>query len=378
MKHLLFGACLVVVLTLCASAQRGTGKGPSRNIPTGPQRPGTPLNNTGGVFLSGKVILDDGTPLTEPAAIQTICRGQKHTEAYTDSHGNFSFEVGRSANANSAGLADADTSWGNQSASRSRTLQDCDLQAYLAGFTSESMPLSSKLSLGESSDVGRLVLHRVGKVEGLTISATTAAAPGPARKAYEKGCKEEAKNHWDEAEQALAKAVEIYPKYAIAWFELGRVQQQKNNPDGARNSFQQSIAADPQYASPYRQLAQLAAMAKQWTEVVNITSKLLALNPVNFPDAWFLNALGNYHQQNLENAEKSARQGIRVDDEHHAPKLELLLGVVLAQRQKYNEAADHLRQYLQLEPNGADSENARKQLDTVIQLASTNRPSDQK
>jgi len=378
MKHLLFGACLVVVLTLCASAQRGTGKGPSRNIPTGPQRPGTPLNNTGGVFLSGKVILDDGTPLTEPAAIQTICRGQKHTEAYTDSHGNFSFEVGRSANANSAGLADADTSWGNQSASRSRTLQDCDLQAYLAGFISESMPLSTKLSLGESSDVGRLVLHRVGKVEGLTISATTAAAPGPARKAYEKGCKEEEKNHWDEAEQALAKAVEIYPKYAIAWFELGRVQQQKNNPDGARNSFQQSVAADPQYASPYRHLAQLAAMAKQWTEVVNITSKLLALNPVNFPDAWFLNALGNYFQQDLEKAEKSARQGIRVDDEHHAPKLELLLGVVLAQRQKYNEAADHLRQYLQLEPNGADSENARKQLDTVTQLASANGPTDKR
>ena len=148
MKHLLFGACLAAVLTLSASAQRGTGKGPSRNFPTAPLPPGTPPNNTGSIFLSGKVILDDGTPLTEPAAVQTICRGQKHTEAYTDSHGNFSFEVGRSANTNAAGLADADTSWSNQGAGRPRTLQDCDLQAALAGFTSESMPLSTKLSLG--------------------------------------------------------------------------------------------------------------------------------------------------------------------------------------------------------------------------------------
>jgi tetratricopeptide (TPR) repeat protein len=92
---------------------------------------------------------------------------------------------------------------------------------------------------------------------------------------------------------------------------------------------------------------------------------------VNFPDAWFLNALGHYYQQNLENAEKSARQGIRMDEEHHTPKLELLLGVVLAQRRKYDEAADHLRQYLRLVPSGADSDSARKQLDAVTQLAST-------
>ena len=370
MKHLLFGACLVVVLSLSASAQKGGGRTPGR-VPSSAPPPGAAPTNTSSFFLTGKVVIDDGSQLTEPAAIQSICRGQKHTEAYTDSHGNFSFEIGRSTNANAAGFADADTSWSSQTANRTRTLQDCDLQASLAGFTSETMPLSAKLSLGESADVGRLVLHRVAKVDGLTISATTAAAPGPARKAYEKGCKEEQKDHWDEAEQALQKAVEVYPKYAIAWFELGRVQQHKNNPDAARTSFQQSIAADPQYASPYRGLAQLAAVAKQWTEVVNITSKLLALNPVNFPDAWFLNALGHYYQQNLENAEKSARQGIRMDEEHHTPKLELLLGVVLAQRRKYDEAADHLRQYLRLVPSGADSDSARKQLDAVTQLAST-------
>ena len=372
MKHFLLGSCLVLALSLSVSAQKGTGKGPTRNPPTTPlPPPGMAPNNTGTYFLSGRVVLDDGTTLTEPAAIQTICHGQKHTEAYTDSHGNFSFEIGHNTNSNAAGLADADTTWSNQSFNRARTLQDCDLQASLAGFVSEILPLSTKLSLGESSDLGRVVLHRVAKVEGLTISATTAAAPGPARKAYEKGCKEEQKNRLEEAEQSLEKAVELYPRYAIAWFELGRVQQQKNNTEGARKSFQQSIAADPQYANPYRYLAQSAAVAKQWSDVVEITSKLLALNPVNFPDAWFLNALAHYYGQNLENAEKSARQGIRVDDEHHVPKLEFLLGVVLAQRQKYDEAADHLRQYLRLVPSGADTEAARKQLAAVSQLSAS-------
>ena len=43
------------------------------------------------------------------------------------------------------------------------------------------------MSTFESADIGRLVLHRMGQVEGLTISATSAMAPKDAQKAYEKG-----------------------------------------------------------------------------------------------------------------------------------------------------------------------------------------------
>lgn len=360
--------CASLILSLCTSAfaQRGV-RNPSRNIPVAPP-PGVSNNTTGNVFLSGKVVIDDGTRLTEPAAIQSVCRGQKHTETYSDSHGNFSFEIGRSVNANSAGVTDADTSWANSGPNRVRALQDCELQASIAGFTSESVVLATKLSMGESADIGHIVVHRISKAEGLTISATTAAAPGSAKKAYEKGCKHANKSEWDQAEEAFQKAVGIYPRYAIAWFELGRVQQKKSNDDSARHSFQQSIGADPGYANPYRYLAQLAAVSKQWSDVVEITAKLLALNPVNFPDAWFLNALGHYEKQNLENAEKSARQGLRVDEEHHVPKLEYLLGVVLAERRNYDEALVHLNRYIQLIPGAANTEEVKKQVAQIEQL----------
>ena len=364
MKYFTLGSCLVLLLSLSAFAQRRGG----RNIPVAPPA-GIPASSSGSFFLSGKVVLDDGTELTEPAAIQTVCHGQKHTEAFTDSHGNFSFEVGRASGANAAGFSDADSTWNGAAANRSRSLQDCELQAALAGFTSDSIALGSRISMGESNDLGRLALHRIAKVEGFTISATTAAAPVAARKAFEKGRKEEEKSHWDKAEESFQKAVDIYPRYAIAWFELGYVQQEKNNPEAARRSFHRSIAADPQYANPYRNLAQLAAIARQWGEVVELSSKLLSLNAVSFPDAWFFNSLGYYYQQNLESAEKSARQGIRVDEEHRLPKLEFLLGVLLAQRRQYGEAASHLRQYLRLVPAGVESDVARKQLEAVAQLA---------
>jgi tetratricopeptide (TPR) repeat protein len=371
-----FCALLTLLLTLSASAQRGGGKpgGGVTSVPSRPRPSGLPdLTTTpNNVFLSGKVVVDDGTPLTEGAAIQTICKGQKRTETHTDSRGNFSFEFSGRSRATSTEIGDADsTMWNDPTSNRrnQRTISDCELQASLPGFTSEVIELSQRTSGLESNDVGRIVLHRLGQVEGLTISATSAAAPDAARKAYEKGLKQENKNKWDEAQQSFDKAVTIYAKYAVAWFELGRVQLRNKDADGARHSFAQALAADSKFISPYQALAQMAANEKQWQTVVDLTNQVLALNPLNFPDAWFLNSAGYYFLQNFASAEKSVRQGMKLDEEHRFPKMEYLLGMILVQKHDYTEAATHMRRFLALATNPPDVEEAKKQLAEIERLS---------
>jgi len=328
--------------------------------------------NQPSVFLSGKVVLDDGSVLTEGAAIQTMCKGQKRTETYSDSSGNFSFEFASKPSINnSMGAGDADsTTWVNPTSSRAnqRSLQDCELSAALPGFTSQIIELS-RVQGDQHSDVGRVVLHRLSQVEGLTISATSAAAPEAAKKAFEKGLKQEKNNKLDDAQQSFVKAVSLYDKYAIAWYELGRVQLQKNDTQSARHSFDQSLAADSKYVSPYRALAQLAAKEKQWQVVVEQTGKVVALNPINFPDAWLLNAVGYFFLENFEAAEKSARQGVKLDEEHHFPKLEYLLALVLVQKHGYAEAAEHVRKYIAFSTNPPDIEDGKKELAQIEKLA---------
>jgi tetratricopeptide (TPR) repeat protein len=330
----------------------------------------------GNIFLSGKVVIDDGTPLTGRATIRTICKGQSHPETYTDSQGYFSFEfVTRVSTMTSSGtgVEDADSPLNNATSSRGRQRdwKMCQLQAELPGFTSSLIDLSSRVSPLERNDLGRIVLHRIEHIEGMTISATSAAAPGAAKKAFEKGRDKESKGQWDEAQQYFEKAVQIYPVYAVAWYELGRVQMQKKDTTGAERSFDQALAADPMFASPYQGLAELAFHSRQWQQVLNITDKLLALNPVNFPDAWFLNAVGNYFLQNFEDAEKSARQGIGVDTQHTIPKLEYVLGMTLMEKREYQEAATHMQQYLHLVHNAADISEAQKQLAQIARLSTT-------
>jgi len=374
MRTLFACACLLSISALTALGQAGGGGG--RRPPGGPTRPRIPtpdLTPNTMIFLTGKVVIDDGSVLTEPAAIQTICKGQKRTETHTDSHGSFSFQFGSLSATSSGGDFDADTSSRNTSAGRPdrRDLRDCELLASLAGFTSDSISLGGRFSGDQSADIGRVVLHRLANVGGFTISATTAQAPGEARRALEKGQEQQKKGKWDDAQKSLEKAVTIYPKFAAAWFELGRVQLQKNDPAGARHSFQQSLAADSKYINPYHGLTQLAMREQKWQELTELSDKLLALNPVSFPEAWLSNALGNYCLQKFAAAEKSARRGLQVDTDHRVPKLEYLLGITLVKKPDYEEAAQHLRAFLSLATKPADVAEAQKQLDEIARLSAT-------
>jgi tetratricopeptide (TPR) repeat protein len=322
-------------------------------------------------FISGKVVLDDGTPLSEPVPIETICLGNRHTVAYTDRHGSFTFQFGDPNAAASPDLSDASNSMMTRQMSQQQAVnwKGCQVDAILPGFTSEVVELASRMNTLQDGDMGRVSLHRIAQVEGSSISVTSALAPGDAKKALDKARDAEKKNQWDQAEQSLQKAVKIYPKYATAWFELGRVQMQKNDLTSAKQSFEQSVTADPKFVNPYDGLSQLAFQSKQWPDVIETTNKLLALNPVDFPNAYFLNGVANYYRHNWDGAEKIVRQGIKVDDTHRVPRLQYLLGMILLQKGNYNEATDSLKQYIQLTKQPSEVAEANRELDAIQKLS---------
>ena len=367
---------VLFLFTACALAQRMGGGGtrgtidPTSGMPD-PSRGISTANPRMGAFISGKVTLDDGSELTEAAAIETICHGQRHVVAYTDRRGGFTFQLGDS-NSGNGDLSDASSSITTHSGLQpSGNWQDCEVQAILAGFTSDLVELSSRMVALENSDLGRLVLHRLEHVDGTSISVTSMLAPSAAKKALEKGREAERKGKWDQAQQFLEKAVEIYPKYAVAWSELGSVQVHNNDRAAAKHSFEQSVSADPKYVNPYEGLARLAFEASQWNDVVQATNNLLTLNPVNFPDAYFYNGVANLHLHNPDAAEKSVRQGLRVDDQHQIPKMEYLLGMILLQKQDYPGATEHMTEYLHLVKDPADIAEANKELTEIARLSAS-------
>ena len=133
-------------------------------------------------------------------------------------------------------------------------------------------------------------------------------APKDAKKAYEKGLDLVKKKKLDDALKSYEKAVELYPSYATAWYELGRLRQAKGDKEGAQAAFQGAIKGDPKFVTPYIDLALLNAQAAKWQEVADITQQAIKLDPFDYPQAHFYNAIANYNLKNVEAARRAPRK----------------------------------------------------------------------
>jgi tetratricopeptide (TPR) repeat protein len=106
----------------------------------------------------------------------------------------------------------------------------------------------------------------------------------------------------------------------------------------------------------------MAAAAQKWQDVLDETNKALALDPRGNPHIWYYNALGNFHLKNMDSAETSAKTALAMDPLHQEPNTEQLLAVVLAGKQDYAGALEHLKNCLTYFPPGPNLDLVRQQI----------------
>jgi Flp pilus assembly protein TadD len=337
------------------------------------------------IMVSGKVVTADGSPPPEQVTIERVCGARVTAQGRTDFKGYFSVDVAQSfaddpADASGAsgpgGLSVMPT--GGQSHSFSPVisrLQGCDLRGVLGGFRSSSLRIPvEQLGGGTPTgtlEVGTIVLQKMSDAQGTTVSATSLNVPKDAKKAFDKGHQALAQNKLAEGQPELEKAVQIYPKYASAWIDLGWVYTQQNQLDKARNAFQQAQAADDKFVPAYVGLASLAVRESKWQEAAEQSAHATQLDGVDFPAAFYYNSLANFRLGNLEQAEKSARQAETLGVQTTFPQVNLLLGVMLANRRDYADAAEQLRSYLKAAPTAPNADKVRQQLAEVERLQAT-------
>ena len=330
--------------------------------------------------VTGEVRLEDGSAPPDPVQINRVCNGRSIAEARTDSMGHFSFSVsgGQSTSAVSDAGGPTAQAWDlnramNQTSSQytnpiTTALRDCEIQAVLPGFATMNVPLSVH-DMSDSGQVGTIVLHPLTQSGALTISATTAAAPPGAKKAYEKGMDYFTKAQWAGAESELTKAVTIYPKFALAWYQLGQVRLKKNAQSGAIEAWKEARKQDPKYLKPYESLAAWADSKGDWVAAEQYSREWLELDPDDFAAAYLINAIANARLNKIDVAEVAARNGLKVDKDRRVPRLDYVLGLILMQKQQYAESAKYFRTYVELAPGAHDAAAVREQIAKLEQQA---------
>jgi tetratricopeptide (TPR) repeat protein len=231
--------------------------------------------------------------------------------------------------------------------------------------------------------VGAIVVRRTAKIEGMTLSAIPYKAPKDARRAFEKGLQAEKNRKLADARKYFEQAVEIYPSFANAWFQLGTVLQEENQNDAARQAYIQATTIDTKFLPPYLSLALMAYEAENWTEVLKLTGHILVLDPLNqvavtgyildldplnYAEAYFYNSVANYKLNKIEDAEKSALKAEHLDLRTHFPQLHLLLAEIFARKNNYATAISEIQTYLELVPHAKDADQVREQLAKLEKL----------
>jgi tetratricopeptide (TPR) repeat protein len=212
------------------------------------------------------------------------------------------------------------------------------------------------------------MLHRIAGVEGSSISVTSMMAPKDAKKAYEHGLQSLLKNKPNDAAKDFEKAVALYPKYADAWVSLGKVRLEQQSIEPARAALKKAMESDPKLVAPYIELGLLAAKDASWQESGKYLDRAVELDPVDFPQAWYADAVANYNLKQYDAAEKSAREAVKLDPRHVNPRSSYLLGLVLAEKKDYAGAAKELTAYMKLAPNAPDLAQVKDQLGQIEKL----------
>jgi tetratricopeptide (TPR) repeat protein len=364
---------LVLMAALQAAAQKAGSPAPPRtggSTPPNPS-PGTtfdPLNKipTHSLIVFGKVALKDGSPPAQLVIVERVCKGVTQTGGFADSKGRFSFDLGV-LNKGLGAASTIDSFNNNQLAGNPITPEDlkkCEVRAGLTGYRSQSISLEPAAT-GQKTQVGTIILAPVGKEESPALCASDAQAPSNARKAFEKGLDAAAKARWQDAIESFRKATSLYPKYGSAWLSLGILQAGSNNAESALQSYAQAIAADDKFALPYIESAVLEDIAQKYDRVLEHTERVIQFYPGAFPRAYFLNAWANLRLRRLDQAVKSATEGLKLDDEHRFPELEFVSGMALLGKQDKAGATKHLEAYVTLAPGGVNAAVARQQLSAL-------------
>ncbi len=332
-------------------------------FPGGQQNRTTSPDTRRQTVISGKVVMDDGTPAPDGVVIECVRNGVARPEAYTDAKGRFSFQLGQSsymipdarvvgsgAGGRSPGIS-TDRPLGGRTGANQTSCGE--LRASFQGYRSSVVLIGNNQMY--YSDVGTIILRRTASTEGATISLTSLEAPKDARTAYEKGRKESEREKWRASEQQFEKAIRIYPRYAATWFELGKSLEGQGKVAEAREAYGKAVEADSKFLDPYMRLASLAANEKKWQEVSDTVAQVIRLNPVDFPEAHYLHAAANYNLHNLDAAEQSSREVLKLDSEQRFPAVHNLLGLILAARGDFAGAAAQMSEYLRVVPDAGDA-----------------------
>ncbi len=206
------------------------------------------------------------------------------------------------------------------------------------------------------------------------VSTRELKIPGKARSEYEKGLGSLAKKDFAASLSHFTKAAQAFPDYYEAYYHMGVVETTLGHLDEAMQGFQKAIdLSGGSYAWAEFGIGYLLYREGKPEEAVTVIRRGLEKDE-NSPDAYFILGLALLRLNRLDEAERSAREALLRN--RNFAQAYLLLSDAYGRRHEYHAQLQGLDAYLKLEPNGAQSGQARQAREVVQRILAKDHPED--
>jgi Tfp pilus assembly protein PilF len=301
--------------------------------------------NTYQIILHGKVVMEDGSAPPVTVGIERICSDNSGSAPgpLTNKKGEFIWRME---------IDPLET-------------RDCVIRATHIGYTSSDVEVSGL-------DTTRTALE----LPPITVNASV--ADPYAINVSENGIPGRAKSDWYAAMKALdgpdfaaaaghmESAVEKAPKFAQAWHGLGIVDERLKKRTEARAAYEHAIESDPKLLPPYVTLARLCIKTKDWDCTVKASEALLKVDPKHsYSEIYLHRAVARYELKDLNGAQESIQEAIRLDPKHKRPRAEYVLGRILEAKGDVPGAKEHMTKYLELQAAPSDVDLVRNHIENL-------------
>jgi tetratricopeptide (TPR) repeat protein len=236
---------------------------------------------------------------------------------------------------------------------------------YIVVATTGMDQVSEQVQVAGWSSVVSLRMPSNKPQDGMAGNAMVSVAqyriPAKARDEYRKAHEAMEKGNLDETNKHLARALELCPEYAEALTLRGVLELDQKDVASALTNLDQAIHADPNYPMAYMVMGSAFNTQSRFDEAIRSLERAETLAPsswqIHFEMAKSYIGKEDYplalHQ--LEQAQTTGAA--------QYPLISLLQGYSLLKMKQYSQAADMLQAYLQKDPQGPNSQQARKMLE---------------
>jgi tetratricopeptide (TPR) repeat protein len=227
---------------------------------------------------------------------------------------------------------------------------------YLLTVTAEGFDTyQQQIDLGEVAgtyivNVNLTPAHKTPRAPSPPPALSDTQAPKEARREYEKATKALATHKIGEAQEHLAKAVELYPCYARAQTDLGLIFSQQKDYAKSEAALKKSLSCDPGFVDAYVELGQLLNAETRFGEALPVLEQGARLSPGSW-QFYFQSGAAHYGLKQYTAAESDYLK-VQSLSSNPPPELHVKLADVYLRENAYDKAYANMQEYLKAEPQG--------------------------